>query len=53
LKPYWGKPNVRNFREGVGNRVMANQIEVDVLEGASSHWKPKATAPMLYSTTVL
>ena len=19
LKPYWGKPNVRNFREGTGN----------------------------------
>ena len=19
LKPYWGKPNVRNFREGAGN----------------------------------
>lgn len=21
LKPYWGKPNIRNFRGGAGNRV--------------------------------
>ncbi len=27
LKPYWGNPDIRNFRGGDGNRVMASRIE--------------------------
>lgn len=35
LKPYWGKPAVRNFREGGGN--------IGIIEAQ--------LAPLLYSTT--
>ena len=51
LKPYWGKPVVRNFRGGEGNvsmvwRLFATQPErADTLEAD----RPKLGAPSLYS----
>jgi hypothetical protein len=52
LKPYWGKPAVRNFRGGAGNRVMANLIGHEAGNGGYGQGEPKATAPVLYSTWV-
>jgi hypothetical protein len=52
LKPYWGKPTVRNFRGGRGNGCMdwplfATKTErSDTMEAGY----PKHTAPLLYST---
>jgi hypothetical protein len=51
LKPYWGKPVVRNFRGGEGNvgmvwRLFATQSErADTTEAD----RPKLGAPFLYS----
>jgi len=50
LKPYWGKPDVRNFRGGVGNRAMVNLNGHEAGNGGYGQGEPKATAPMLYST---
>ena len=52
LKPYWGNPNVRNFRGGGGNRVMVN-LNINRHEtgnGGYSQGEPKTTTPLLYST---
>jgi len=38
LKPYWGKPAVRNFREGRGNTMASNLMP--------------CCAPLLYSTQI-
>jgi hypothetical protein len=53
LKPYWGNPNVRNFREGAGNRAMANLNGHEAGNGGYSQGEPKTTAPVLYSTKLL
>ena len=51
LKPYWGKPAVRNFRGGAGNVMQgwlsfATPLErVDTLETTDLH----VGAPVLYS----
>src|SRR5438270_7212312 len=53
LKPYWGKPGVRNFRGGEGNvsrvwRLFATPPErADTTEAD----RPKLGAPSLYSAT--
>jgi hypothetical protein len=52
LKPYWGKPAVRNFREGGGNVLMIwwpfapKPERADTLEVTDLH----SDAPPLYST---
>jgi len=52
LKPYWGKPAVRNFRGGGGNvckvwRLFATQLErADTSEAD----RPTQGAPLLHST---
>ena len=54
LKPYWGKPAVRNFRGGGGNvckvwRLFATQLErADTTEAD----RPTHGAPSLYSTKI-
>ncbi len=35
LKPYWGKPDVRNFRGGGGDGVTASRIEAMGSKGTS------------------
>ena len=52
LKPYWGKPAVRNFRGGGGNDLDGLMtIGHDARKGRyiGSHW-PNHVAPLLYST---
>ena len=52
LKPYWGKPTVRNFRGGGGNEVDGLMTVChDARKGRhkGSHW-PNHVAPPLYST---
>jgi hypothetical protein len=52
LKPYWGKPAVRNFREGGGDVLMVwwpfapKSERADTLEVTDLH----SGAPPLYST---
>jgi hypothetical protein len=52
LKPYWGKPAVRNFRGGGGNVLMVwwpfapKPERADTLEVTDLH----SVAPLLYST---
>jgi hypothetical protein len=52
LKPYWGKPAVRNFREGGGDVLMVwwpfapKPERADTLEVTDLH----SGAPPLYST---
>jgi hypothetical protein len=45
-----GKPDVRNFRGGAGNRAMADLYRHEALNGGYRLREPKATAPVLYST---
>jgi len=45
-----GKPDVRNFRGGIGNRVKANLNGHEAGNGGYSQGEPKATAPVLYPT---
>ena len=47
LKPYWGKPNVRNFRELAGNMRAKNPDTLYDLQG----WNAR-TAPACYSTII-
>jgi hypothetical protein len=61
LKPYWGKPDVRNFREGAGNvtmgaglRPMAKAVDVppDPTVGASALYPTEILKPRRPSLTV-
>jgi len=45
-----GKPDVRNFRGGAGNRAMADLNRHEAGNGGYGLREPKATAPVLYST---
>jgi hypothetical protein len=45
-----GKPDVRNFRGGTGNRAMADLYRHEAGNGRYGLREPKATAPVLYST---
>ena len=45
-----GKPDVRNFRGGTGNRAMADINRHEAGNGGYGLREPKATAPVLYST---
>ena len=45
-----GKPDVRNFRGGAGNRAMADLNRHEAGNGGYGIREPKATAPVLYST---
>jgi len=45
-----GKPDVRNFRGGAGNRAMADLNRHEAGNGGYGQREPKATAPVLYST---
>jgi hypothetical protein len=53
LKPYWGKPTVRNFRGGAGNvRDGRTRTPLHI----SKEWRAETLglrlrAPVLYSTT--
>ena len=53
MKPYWGKPVVRNFRGGEGNVGMVWQLFATRLERADTTEadRPKLGAPSLYSVT--
>lgn len=49
LKPYWGKPAVRNFRGGDGNVTMGAELRPSPKDGDKPS-DPKARAPLLYPT---
>jgi len=47
-----GKPDVRNFRGGIGNRVKANLNGHEAGNGGYSQEEPEATTPVFYSTRI-
>jgi hypothetical protein len=49
LKPYWGKPAVRNFREGAGDMAMGAGLR-PLAKAWDSPPDPKVHAPVLYPT---
>jgi hypothetical protein len=55
LKPYWGKPTVRNFRGGEGNVSMVWRLFATTLERADTTEadQPKLGAPSLYSVVTI
>jgi hypothetical protein len=50
LKPYWGKPAVRNFRGGGGNGMPSRRLLISRLKMSTLKSNLHITAPPLYST---
>jgi hypothetical protein len=51
LKPYWGKPAVRNFREGDGNVAKGAELR-PTPKDVERPSDPKVRAPSFYSTNL-
>jgi hypothetical protein len=49
LKPYWGKPTVRNFREAAGNVTMGGGMRPNA-KALETPPHPTVRAPVLYPT---
>lgn len=52
LKQYRGKSDVRDFREGAGNKAMTDLIGHEAGNGGYWQREPKATVQMLHSTEI-
>ena len=53
LKPYWGKPAVRNFREGNGNvGIMRSPLRAIALPDQSTENDPKSTCSIIIEVRV-
>jgi hypothetical protein len=50
LKPYWGKPTVRNFRGAAGNVAMGAGLR-PTTKGVEPPPDPTVRAPVLHPTT--